>query len=89
MREDERIARSRIEAVEGRVEGWVCALDDEWADDGPLTAEYIILYEDGSGYPVCQWHADEYVHDHIEYGNNCSECGIQHDPLFPEKVRSD
>ena len=76
----EREARAHVQGVDGEREGWVCTLCDE--DPSPV-ATFVITEEDGSGYPVCQWHADEYVHDAIPYGQNCTECGVQHNALWP------
>jgi hypothetical protein len=73
-------------------EGWVCA-DCDNADDAdypygiePTVEEVRWLWydDDGSGTPLCRFHAEERVHDAIPYGANCSRCGKDHSALWPE-----
>lgn len=65
-------------------EGWVC-LD---CDPNDLLlcedVKWVWFDDDATGDPLCQWHADERVHDSIAYGTNCSECGVEHSALWKD-----
>ncbi len=71
----ERAARATIVRVP-ESEGYACSMCDPFEPFGP--GLFIV---DGT-WPACGWHADETVHDAIEYGTNCSQCGVEHSPLW-------
>jgi hypothetical protein len=66
-------------------EGWVCqdCPDANGYSDPPMPVRWVWQDDDGSGAPLCQWHADERVHEAIPYGTNCSRCGVDHSALWP------
>lgn len=82
MTPEEAAVRSRILPIERpEREGWTCADCeagvDHWDEDIDRPA-FIV-----DNQPLCQWHADERVHEAIPYGRNCSECGVEHSALWP------
>lgn len=87
MTPEERAARARVESVNNDREGWVCeSCDEDEAEDNPVV--FLVRSDtdpwDGVAWPMCRWHADEEIHAAIPYGQNCSECGIQHAALWPD-----
>jgi hypothetical protein len=91
----ERDARAHLLDVRDPArEGWVCS-DCENADDAdypygldPQVDEvrWIWRDDDGNGTPLCDWHAQERVHEAIPYGANCSGCGRTHSALWPSEA---
>ena len=63
-------------------EGYICIDDDP--DDPCAVPMWLWREEDGATSPLCQWHADDRIHEAIPYGSNCSGCGTRHSPLWPD-----
>lgn len=86
---DEERARAHLLDVRNpEREGWACSDRDEgWACSDRDPDETVRwLWDDGEGNrtPLCDWHAQERIHEAIPYGANCSGCGKLHSALWPD-----
>lgn len=84
MRPEEAEARAHLLDVRNpEREGWVCLDCDPYEDLIEDEVRWLWSDDDGNGTPLCDWHAEERVHEAIPYGTNCSGCGVQHSALWP------
>lgn len=83
---DERIARAHLRRVpQPPPDRYLCVdcPDANGFADPPEPTRWVWTDDDGS-VPLCNFHADERIHDAIPYGQNCTRCGIDHSALWPD-----